>query len=78
MGMQVHFDLRDVLRHNAVTLMSVELEGETTFSGAVNNVVGFNIVAENELPSHSCWADTVHNRDLINWLIDQRIPFNAS
>lgn len=28
MGMQVHFDLRDVLRYHAVTFMSVEFEGE--------------------------------------------------
>lgn len=78
MGMQVHFDLRDVLRHHAVTLMSIELEGETTFSGAVSNDVGFNIVSVDDLPGHSCWADVAHNRELVNWLIDQRIPFHAS
>lgn len=78
MGMQVHFDLRDVLRYHAVTFISVELEGETTLTGVVNSDVGFNVATKHGLPDSSCWADVVHNRDIIHWLIDQRVPFNVS
>lgn len=78
MGMLVHFDLRDVLRYHAVTFMNVELEGETTLTGAVNSGVGFNVATRGGLPDWGCWADVTRNRELVNWLIDQRIPFNAS
>lgn len=78
MGMQVHFDLRDVLRYHAVTFMSVDLEDETTLTCTINCDVSFNVTAKDGLPSSSCWADVVHDRDLINWLIDRRIPFSAS
>jgi hypothetical protein len=74
--MQVHFDLRDVLRCHAVTFMSIELE--TTFTAAVDNGIDFNVVTENGLPSHSCWADITSDRDIVNWLIDHRVPFRAS
>ena len=78
MGMQVHFSLRDVLRYHAVTFMSIELEGETTFTGTVNSGAGFNVATSYGLPGDSCWADVVHDRGIVNWLIDSRIPFNAA
>jgi len=76
--MQVHFRLTDVIGNHAVTLLHVPLDGLPTFIGTVAEGVGFNIEVNGNLPGNACWADVVHNRAIVDWLIDQRIPFNAS
>lgn len=78
MDMQVYFKLDDVIENHAVTLLRVQLDGSPTFIGTVSSDVSFNIEANGNLPGNACWADVVHNRAIVNWLIDQRVPFNAS
>lgn len=79
MGMQVHFKLSDVLERAAVVLQMERYDDLLDLSGRLTEVgLSFNIVPNGNLPSDDCWADVVHNRDIVNWLIDQRIPFNAS
>lgn len=77
MGMQVHFKLSDVIENHAITLLRVQLDELTTFAGTVSDV-GFNVIPNGDLPGNDCWADVVHDRAIVNWLIDQRIPFSAS
>ena len=79
MGMQVHFKLSDVLERCAVALQMERHDELPDFSGTVTKTgISFTIVPKGDLPSNDCWADVVHNRDIVNWLIDQRVPFNAS
>ena len=79
MGMQVHFKLGDVLERGTVVLRMERHNELLDFSGRVTSTgINFNIVPNGNQLSNDCWADVVHDRDIVNWLIDQRIPFNAS
>lgn len=84
MGMQVHFDLRDVMLVTPVELAAEIHDGEiAAYCGKAHwkddGYIKFNIrCSEDGLPSRACWGDVVHDRSLVNFLIDHRIPFNAS
>lgn len=83
MGMQVHFKLSDVLERSAIVLTLTRYDELLDFSGSIitegcNSGINFNIVPNGNLPSDDCWADVVYDRAIVNWLIDQRVPFNAS
>jgi len=85
MGMQAHFELDDVLDRCAIILKMERHDEMPNFSGTIAIVteeypegISFNITPDGGLPSNYCWADIAHDRAIVDWLIDQRIPFNAS
>lgn len=82
MGMQVHFNLNDVIYAASVTISKETTDNLAyfigTINGPINGPISFKVEYKGDFRGDACWADITHDRAIVNWLIDQRIPFNAS